>query len=270
MADDSKFADLGRPRRVWAIGAIHGHVDRLAALHDDIGRRFRVGDRVLYLGNFLGHGPGILATLDELLLFRREIMAVRSVIASDIVYLRGAQEEMWQKLLQLQFAPNPQDVLTWMLGQGIEATLAAYGGDARQGLAAARDGAVTLTRWTNMLRQAIRSHGGHDNLMSGLRRCAYNSDSDGQSGPLLFVSSGVEPTRPLAAQGDTFWWGSGFLRITEPYDSFSRVVRGYDPAHAGIRVTDYTLTLDGGCGFGGTLAAACLAPDGEIIEIVEA
>ena len=69
--------------------------------------------------------------------FYGPIMAIRGVLASDLVYLRGAQEEMWQKLLQLQFAPNPQDVLRWMLGQGVETTLRAYGGAAEVGLSAA-------------------------------------------------------------------------------------------------------------------------------------
>ena len=61
---------------------------------------------------------------------------------------------MWQKMLQLQFAPNPQDVLRWMLAQGVEGTLRAYGGRPEEGMAAAREGAVRLTRWTNGLREA--------------------------------------------------------------------------------------------------------------------
>ena len=37
----------------------------------------------------------------------------------DIVYLRGQQEEMWHRMLQIQFAPNPKEVLPWMLQQGV-------------------------------------------------------------------------------------------------------------------------------------------------------
>src|SRR5207253_2611339 len=83
----------------------------------------------------------------ELLDFRRRVLARPSGFACDVVYLRGAQEEMWQKLLQLQFAPNPGEVLAWMVREGIEATVEAYGGELRLGFAATRDGPRLFTGW---------------------------------------------------------------------------------------------------------------------------
>ncbi|MFM2045351.1 MAG: hypothetical protein RLY86_3927 [Pseudomonadota bacterium] len=269
MPEQQKFVQLGRPRRIWAVGAVHGEATRLAALHDDIGSRFRPGDRLVYLGNMIGRGPAVAQTVDELLAFRRAILSIRGVIAEDVVYLRGGQEEMWQKLLQLQFAPNPTQVLDWMLAQGVDATLTAYGGDGPGGMAAARDGAVTLTRWTNQLRAAQRAIPGHDALYTALRRAAYTGTGDPASG-LLFVNAGLDPSRPLGAQGDSFWWGwQGFPRIVEPVGEFLRVVRGFDPGHGGVQVTTHAVTLDGGAGFGGTLVCGCFAPDGEILELVE-
>ena len=98
-----------------------------------------------------------------------------------------------------------------------------------------------------------------------LRRAAYTEDRS-----VLFVNAGIDPSRPLEAQKDSFWWSGGsFAAITKPYGTFRRVVRGFDPSHAGYAVTDYTATLDGGCGFGGSLVAACLTPEGEILEVVE-
>lgn len=275
MSDNQKFADIGHPKRIWAVGAVHGEVDRLAALHADIGRRFTPGDRLVYTGNMIGRGAAVRETMDELLSFRRALIAMPGMLAEDVVYLRGAQEEMWQKLLQLQFAPDPAVVLRWMLRQGAESTLHAYGGNPDQGLAAARDGAVAITRWTNSLRGAMRAHPGHENVMSALRRAAYTSQPGG--GPaervpvgVLLVSSGIEISRPLAAQGDTFWWGgTGFGRIDQPYDQFRRIVRGYDPGRGGIQAGDVTVTLDGGCGFGGPLVCGCLAASGEILELIE-
>ncbi len=270
MSDHQKFAQLGRPRRIWAVGAVHGEADRLAALHDDIGTRFLPGDRLIYLGNMLGHGPAVRAAVDELLAFRRAVLAIRGVIAEDVVYLRGGQEEMWQKLLQLQFAPNPAQVLQWMLGQGIAATLAAYGGDPDQGLAAARDGAVSLTRWTNALRAAQRAAPGHDALFSALKRAAFTNPAADVAAGLLFVASGVDVSRPLGAQGDSFWWGgAAFGRIEAPYGDFVRVIRGFDPAHGGQSIQPHAVTLDGGAGFGGRILCACFAPDGQILELVE-
>jgi len=270
MPELQKFAPLGRPRRVWAVGAIHGEVDRLAALHDDIGARFRPGDRLVYLGNMIGRGPDVRGTMEELLAFRRAVLAMPSVIVGDIVYLRGAQEEMWQKLLQLQFAPDPVSVLQWMLGQGLESTLLAYGGDAQLGLASARDGAVSLTRWTNQLRAALRAAPGHDALFSALKRAAFTGESEQAPTTLVFVSSGIDPARPLATQADSLWWGgAAFRAIAAPFNGTARIIRGYDPAHGGMQVGRDTVTLDGGCGFGGKLICGCFAPDGSVLELVE-
>jgi len=102
-----KFCLLREPRRVWAVAAIHGEANRLGRLHDLIARRFADGDRLVYLGNYLGRGGGIVAAIDEMLDFRRRVLGRRGAFACDVVFLRGAQEEMWQKLLQIQFAPNP-------------------------------------------------------------------------------------------------------------------------------------------------------------------
>jgi hypothetical protein len=274
MSADAKFARLGCPRRIWAIGAIHGEADRLAHLHDHIARRFRPGDRLVYLGNMFGRGPAVKETIDEILAVRRQIVSMRGVIASDVVYLRGGQEEMWQKLLQLQFAPNPAAVLQWMLGQGIDKTLSAYGCDPQHGLAAARDGAVSLARWTAELRNAQRMAPGHDPLFSALRRAAYTVGEDGEPAGLLLVSAGFDPSKPLHLQGDAFWWGSsGFSRIDAPYGRIQRIVRGHDSQHAALgepNVTAYATTLDAGAGFGGPLCAACFAPGGTALDAIQA
>lgn len=266
MKASEKFAALRRAGRVWAIAAIHGEARRLAAVHAALEGRFGPGDRLVYLGNYLGHGAQIVETMDELLRFRRALIARPGQFAYDIVHLRGSQEEMWQKLQQLQFAINPREVLDWMLSHGVAATLAAYGGDARQGMAAARDGAVSITRWTSQVRAGVAKAPGHQTLLSSLRRAAFTDD-----GSLLFVHAGIDASRPLEAQGDVLWWGgSGFGEWAAPYQGFRRVVRGFDAAHAGIVRSAYGLSIDGGCGFGGKLVAVCLDPMGEIVERIEA
>jgi hypothetical protein len=313
MRDSTIFADLRQPRRIWAIGAIHGEVARLMALHDEIGRRFAPGDRLVYLGNMVGHGPGSVEVMEELLGFRRALIAMPGMLADDVVFLRGAQEEMLQKLMQLQLAPNPAEVLDWMLRQGLGATLAAYGVDAEDGMRSARAGAVVLTRWTNGMRAALRARPGHENVLSALRRAAFASEPDpaapagaghggipggvpagglgggldggsasegaGEDGAVtgrhptgvLLVSAGLDPSRPLGAQGDAFWWGAqGFMRLDAPYETFRRVVRGHDPAHGGVRADAASATIDAGAGFGGRLACACIAPDGDFIDLFEA
>ena len=85
MSDNQKFADIGHPKRIWAVGAVHGEVDRLAALHADIGRRFTPGDRLVYTGNMIGRGTAVRETMDELLSFRRTLIAMPGMLAEDVV-----------------------------------------------------------------------------------------------------------------------------------------------------------------------------------------
>jgi serine/threonine protein phosphatase 1 len=263
--DRDKFAVLHAARRVWAVAAIHGEAEALARLHAALAVRLQSGDRLVYLGNFLGRGTKVRQTLDELLAFRRWLLARQRSFAYDVAYLRGAQEEMWQKLLQLQFAPNPREVLSWMMSQGVDATLAAYGGDAQQGASHARDGAVAITRWSGSLRNAMQAAPGHFQLMAALRRAAYTDDN-----ALLFVAAGIDPERPLSEQSDSLWWGgSAFARLDHAFGGFNRVIRGFDRAGGGIQRGPYSITIDGGCGFGGPLVAACLLPDGEIGDLIQ-
>jgi serine/threonine protein phosphatase 1 len=268
VSDGDKFGHLGRPRRIWAVPACHGDIARLDRIHLAIADRFAVGDRLLYFGNYLGGGDPV-GTIDRLLAFRTYLLAAPGMIANDVIYLRGVQEEIWSKLLQIQFAPNPHEVLKWMLDRGAEATLRAYGGEARLGLSATRSGAIAMTRWTSGLREAMRQQPGHNTFMSVLRRAAVTDET--VCGPLLFVHAGLDPNQGLAKQGDSFWWeAGGFAKTTGPFENFKRLFRGSDPAGDGLRLDGYAVTLDAGCGNGGPLIAAMIMPDGRIIDVIKA
>ena len=263
--DRDIFATFRRARRVWAVAAIHGEAERLNKLHDMLGERLQDGDRLVYLGNYMGHGAAVGETIDALLGFRRQFLAAPGVFACDIAYLRGQQEEMWHKLLQIQLAVGPAEVLSWMLEQGLDTTLAAYGGDAETALRRARSGALELARWTNELRQRMAERGGHVELMSSLRRAAFTDD-----GSLLFVHAGIDRKRPLDAQGDAFWWNiDDFTNLDAPFSGYRKIVRGFEPDHSGIQIGDFSATIDAGCGFGGPLASVCFDADGKEIERLE-
>ena len=266
VAAPDRFARLRGASRVWAIASVHGEARRLSRLHDLIGARFAQGDRLVYLGNYLGHGEDVRATINELLDFRRRVLGRPNGFACDVVYLRGAQEEMWQKLLQLQFAPNPTEVLSFMVRSGVEATVLAYGGDLRQGFAAARDGPRTITRWTSGLRAVMNAAEGHSTLFAALRHSALTQEKG-----LLFVHAGVDPRRPLISQGDAFWWGpTDILELAAPFAEFRRVIRGYDKDRRGIVQGQFGISVDGGAGRGGALVAACIAADGAVVDFCEA
>ena len=262
---DEVSACLELPGRVWAVAAVHAQAERLRALHGALSARFRVGDRLVYLGNLVGHGADAVATIDEALTFRRFLLTTPGAEPWDIAYLRGGQEEMLAKLLQLHFARAPAEVLAWMLGQGVGPTLEAYGCDVEEVRRRCREGAVALARWTTGLIEALERHPGHRQLLTTLRRYAVTDD-----GSLLFVNAGIDPERPLSEQGDTFWWGSGyFSRISAQVSGFRLVVRGYDRAGGGVDLGLWRATIDGGCGFGGPLIAACFGTDGTIVDWIE-
>ena len=263
--DQGVLATLKGGGRIWAVAAIHGEARRLTQLHSRLIRLIEPGDRMIYLGGYLGLGPAVIETIDELLLFRRAFIARPDTPLESIVFLRGAQEEMWQKLLQLQFAAAPAEVLGWMVAHGIGPTIAAYGGSVDEGMAAATEGVVALTRWTSGLRQGMHRFDGHTQLMSNLKHAAA-TDDDG----LLFVHAGIDPRRTLEGQRDLYWWGSGaFETMTEPYGGFRLVVRGHAPQGPGLDVGNPVVTLDAGCGKGGPLVAACFDAAGEVIQLVE-
>lgn len=267
-ASDPRFALMGTPRRIWAISAIHAETRRLMTLHDLLYPMIRPGDRIVYLGNYTGHGTDPVGTIDELLTWRRMVLALPGMMAGDIAYLRGSQEEMWQKLMQIQFAPSPGEVLNWMLDNGLSQTLEAYNIDPRKGQMAAVEGVMGLTKWVGQIRVALRQHSGHDVFSTHHRRAAYTNE-EGEY-PMLFVHAGLNPERPLHDQGDMFWWGGKhFDGLQAPYAPFQKVVRGYDSERRGIDLNCVKASLDGGCGFGGTLVCAGFTPLGDTFELIE-
>lgn len=252
--------------RVWAIGAAHGGAAHLCALHEAIAAKLAPGDRLAYLGNLMGYGPEVLATIDEALRFRREFLARPLAFPHDIAFLRGCQEEMWQKLIELQFSVNPAEVLQWMLDHGAGPTIEAYGGNTKSGFSAARQGPLALSRWTNDLRVGLRKHAGHQDYLSALRRCARTQD-----GAILLVSAGLDPTAALETQDDALWWNAqGFDRMVAPYGGFRVVVRGHDPKRRGMVERDFAVSVDAGTAFGEGVAAVCLTSDGAVVERIVA
>ena len=265
-ATDTKFAQFNRARRIWAVASIHGEAARLSRLHDQIARRFADGDAIVYLGNYLGRGSAVAATVDELLDFRRRVLARPGGSACEIVFLRGAHEEMWQKLLQLQFAANPGEVLAWMVREGVEATVQAYGGELRYGFAShprrtANDHPMDHDAAQRDERGA-RPHG-------AARQFAPCGVERGRP-PVVCpcrgrcVAPACRPGRRLVVGG------RDILDLTAPFDGFGRVVCGFDRQMRGLVEGEFAVSLDAGAGRGGPLLAAAFAADGAVLEVLEA
>jgi len=285
-ATPRRVAVLRLAQRVWAIGAAHADATRLAALHAKLETRIWRGDRLLYLGNFTGIGADHQQVLREILLFRRAVLARPGFEPDDVVLLRGAQEQMFTRTLELQFAEGPaaaEQALAWMGRNGLAPTLAAYGTSLEEGLRIARQGPVAIGRWTAAIRARVREEPGHDPLLAGLYRAAITVPHDlaGEAPGVLFVAAGLDPSRPFADQGDAFWWrADGFAAVaqgvasptggTAGWAGFARIVRGFDPDNAGLAETQFAVTLDAGCSRGGHLAAGLFTPEGTLVELLEA
>lgn len=266
---NEKFAELGAPRRIWAISAIHGEIDRLSTLHDHLAGRFAARDRLVYMGNYLGvESRNNRAVCDEILAFRAALLSKSGLEPSDMVYLRGPAEEAWQRLLRLQFAPVPAQTLERLLASGVEAYLRLYGVSINDTKSMARAGSMAITRWTNQLRALQRSTPGHEALMCGMRRAAYTQPGVDQK-KLLFVPAGFDSTRSLEDQGESLWWTSAPFRVAgRAQNAYSRIVRGFDSVNGGAGLEDAAVTLDGGCGRGGPLMCGCFTPNGKLVELI--
>lgn len=248
-------------QRVWLIAAAHGDAARLEATLSALHDRLDPSDGIVFGGNLIGRGEGGRRAVDLALAMRRIRMAERPGRAVDVVFLRGAQEEMLRKVLQIQFAQKPGNVLNWMLDQGLAASLRGYGVNVELARVAAEEGALALARWSNAARDRIRAASGHEHYYGALKRAA-------RADRRLFIHAGLDPASPLDAQGDAPWWG-GLPDLDAPYEGFDLVARAYARDHPGLRVSAFTATVDDGCGFGGSLMAACFAADGRVVDLQE-
>ncbi len=223
MKKESNFIELENASRVWAVGSIHSNLESFESIKKFILNNFKKNDKLIFLGNVIGLGNSSKETLSSVIDLRFNLMSKFKLKPKEITFLRGAQEEMFNKLLQLQIAPNPIEIINWLFEHGVDSTLNSYGFSKNDVLNIASSGTVFISRWTSKLNQRILECPGHKEYFSNLKHAAYTSNKN-----LLFVNRGVDISRPLSAQNDCFWWGyQNFSKISQPYNTFTRIVRGY-------------------------------------------
>lgn len=275
MSFAEKFINLGAPRRIWTIAAINGQRDRLRAIHARVAEGFSAGDRLVYTGNYFcaRDKAAPRAVLNDLLSFRRDLLARTGVMAEDIAFLRGVQEELWNKLQQIQMAQSPQQVIGWIEKSypEMDALLRDFDTSLAEVNLKAREGIMSLTRWSTALKARIREDKGAERFFANLRRAAFTEQIGNSNDNTLIVHAGIRPDVPLTEQGDHFWWSNrAFAQMTERYEPFGTLVRGSDPDGGGVRIGDITISLDGGCGRGGELVCAQLEPNGRVADLISA
>ena len=223
----SNFIELKKTSKIWAIGSIHSNLQSFSSIKKYILNNFKSSDKLIFLGNVIGLGENSKETLSSVIDLRFKLMSKFKIKPESIIFLRGAQEEMLSKLLQLHLAPNPIEILEWMFDHGVDKTIKSYGFLDNEIKSIASSGTINISKWTSSLNKSIQDNPGHTQYFLNLKHAAYSHTKK-----ILFVNRGVDITRPLSAQNDCFWWGfQNFSSIDRPYKTFSRIVRGYESKH---------------------------------------
>jgi len=223
LNNKSKFQEFKNANRIWAIGSLHSSIEAFQSIKNYILSNFSKGDKLIFLGNIIGFGKKSKEIISEVLSLRVDLMAKFYLSHEDIVFLRGAQEEMFSKLLQLQIAPNPIEILEWIFSHGVDQTVISYDFNPDEFINIASQGTIQINKLTSKLNNQISIIPGHKEFFSNLKHAVYSDTKK-----VLFVNRGVDISRPLSAQYDCFWWGyQNFSLINKPYYTFNRIVRGY-------------------------------------------
>lgn len=219
---------LPKAKRVWVIGSLEARAEGLAVLHSLIANSYKIGDIIVYTGNIFGGINGNIPSLiDEILDFRKKIMATFETKSEDICYIRGAYEDMLFKMFSLNFANKPIEKYMNMMASGLKYTLDSYGVSVNEGKMAAEQGSVSLLRFIENLKSKIRAHDGHYELLfsKSLVNYVYTDDKN-----LLLLSAGLDKSKTLEEQKEEIAYGASKgaskFKGEKPYEGFKTVVRG--------------------------------------------
>lgn len=220
---------LPRGRRVYAIGDVHGSLDKLRRLHaaiaDDLARR-PASAVLVHLGDYIDFGPDSAGVV-ELLAARRQIAGMRQTID-----LRGDHE---------------RTALDALSGDGAAATDWLYNG-----------GGAALQSW------GIAPDSPRDQWRAGIP-AAHIAFLDSLSlshreGDYLFVHAGIRPGVAIRQQSedDVLTIRQSFLATEQDFGVV--VVHGHSAAPTPL-IRPNRIGIDTGAGHGGPLTCAILEED---------
>lgn len=193
--------------RSFAIGDIHGCVDELNVLLDEL--RPTADDTFVFLGDYIDRGPTPRGVIDRLLRLRRE--------GPRCIFLRGNHEDMFLDYLGLGGRYGEA-----FLYNGGNATLRSYDIEGREG----KDAAERMpAEHLEFLRDLQLFH---------------------RAGDFLFVHAGVRPGLRLEQQAeeDLMWIREDFTR--EPHDLGCIVLYGHTPYREVFVHLPFKIGLDTG------------------------
>ena len=223
-------------RRIYAIGDVHGHLDRLEAMHARIGadlaRRPINRPMIIHLGDLIDRGPDSAGCVDLL-------AGGPPLTGVPTINLMGNHE--WMMLAALE-AQHRDDIDRW-LDNGGDKSLWSWG--------------LRSTTPSREWLAAIPAR--HLVFLRDLKRSWTEQG-------YLFVHAGIRPGIPMGRQReqDLLWIRDSFLNwkgVMLPEAPERVVVHGHTPQEAPV-LRHNRIGLDTGAGKGGPLTCGVLENDG--------
>jgi serine/threonine protein phosphatase 1 len=223
--------------RCYAIGDIHGHLDKLLMLHERIAQDMALHGAapVVHVGDLVDRGPDSAGVIDYLMRGQAQ--------GQDWVVLKGNHDRMFAGFMRDMTYHDPRlfSGLSWLhprLGGG--ATLASYGvaNPADRPLAPVHRDALAAVPEAHLA------------YIESLPTWHPHGDA-------IFVHAGIKPGVPMEAQieDDLVWIREPFLIETASHGAL--IVHGHtaldEPTHYGNR-----LNIDSGAAYGGPLTAVVI------------
>ena len=223
-------ATLPAGERVYAVGDVHGCLDRLVALHEmiaeDITARPAQRTTLIHLGDYVDRGADSAQVIDWLI-------NQPPVPADEIVNLMGNHEHMMLSAVAVADKDAPG---LWLMNGGADSLLS-------WGI----NRSVPPAEWAALI---PRPH------LIFLRDLQINR----RIGPYMFVHAGVRPHVPLDQQTrtDMLWIREPFL--SSKADHGAVIVHGHTPKREPI-VQPNRIAIDTGAVLGGALTCVVLEED---------
>jgi len=223
---------------IYAIGDIHGFLDKLEAAHEriaaDMAREGTGTSEIVHIGDYCDRGPDVKGVLDFLIAAR--------AANPKVVCLAGNHDRMMLGYLDSGAELDPKSAgFDWVdPGIGGLSTLVSYG---------------VAPSWSTSRKRLVKSAleavpAAHVDFLRSLPLTH-------QTRTQLFVHAGINPENPLNEQAeiDMLWIRAPFLNDPREHGKF--IVHGHTPVqeveHAGNR-----LDIDTGAGFGRALSAVAI------------
>lgn len=230
-------------QRVYAIGDIHGRVDLLHLMHQQILADQQTADGAstvtVYLGDYVDRGADSYAVIDTL--------ANQPPVTDTAIMLMGNHEE-----LMLRFMDDAAVGRGWMQLGG-DATLESYGVTMPMDIPPARRFEVMRETFCAKIPET------HLTFLQSL-------SLHHQVGGCLFVHAGLRPRRALdrQLQRDLLWIREEF--VDSPYDHGALVVHGHH-VRPKPEIRDNRIGIDTGACYSGVLT--CLVLEGDSWRFLE-